>query len=172
MHFIHRLHQHYGSIVRISPNEISVSDPDTFRTIHRLGKGFLKSEWYARFTSSPTLGIFDTIDAKKHAARRRLYSKAFSESEVRGVWEGMVRGKVEFAMLRMEEDMKGRENGKGEGEVDVLRWLFYLTTDVSGHLMFGESFRTLEEGKVCIPAFFDSCYWSFWRLEIFCLIVD
>jgi hypothetical protein len=34
-----------GPVVRISPDEVSISDLESQRTIHRVGSPFLKSEW-------------------------------------------------------------------------------------------------------------------------------
>jgi hypothetical protein len=34
------------------------------------------------------------------------------------------------------------------GMADVLKWWFFFSTNVSGELTFGDSFRTLEQGKV------------------------
>lgn len=50
--------------------------------------------------------------------------------------------KVELAVQRMGEEMRRGEDS------DCLKWWTFLATDVSGHLMFGESFRMLELGKV------------------------
>lgn len=41
--------------------------------------------------------------------------------------------------------MKEEANG---GVADMMKWWMFLATDVSTHLMFGESFRTLEMGEV------------------------
>lgn len=43
-------------------------------------------------------------DPKEHAARRRLFARAFSKSEIRARWEGMVREKVELAVRRIGEE--------------------------------------------------------------------
>lgn len=40
MHYIHHLHQRYGSVVRIAPNEVAVADLEAFSQIHRIGSGF------------------------------------------------------------------------------------------------------------------------------------
>ena len=40
-----------GAIVRISPDEVSVIDLDSQKTIHRIGSPFLKSDWYVFPTS-------------------------------------------------------------------------------------------------------------------------
>ncbi|KAL3462838.1 cytochrome P450 [Aspergillus heterothallicus] len=154
IYFIDHLHKAYGSIVRISPTEISISSPAAFKEIHRAGSAFLKSEWYGKFTMGSRPGVFDMRDVKMHAARRRLFARAFSKSELRREWEGVVRGKVRLAVEKMRGEMtdssssanaSGNGNGNG-GRCDVLKWWTFLATDVSGHLMFGESFDMLSVG--------------------------
>ncbi|KAK0631189.1 putative sterigmatocystin biosynthesis P450 monooxygenase STCB [Lasiodiplodia hormozganensis] len=141
VHYIHALHQKYGPVVRIAPDEVAIADADAAKTIHRPGSGYEKAAWYKQFVQGNADGMFDMTDAKRHAARRRLFARAFGKSEIRGRWEGMVREKVELAVQRMGEEMR-----RGE-ETDCLKWWTFLATDVSGHLMFGESFRMLELGK-------------------------
>ncbi|KAF4302852.1 hypothetical protein GTA08_BOTSDO08954 [Botryosphaeria dothidea] len=97
IHYIHALHQRYGPIVRITPYEVNVSDAEAVRAIHKPGSGFNKAPWYKKFVSGGAAGVFDMDDPKEHAARRRLFARAFSKSEIRARWEGMVREKVELA---------------------------------------------------------------------------
>ncbi|KAK7532696.1 sterigmatocystin biosynthesis P450 monooxygenase [Phyllosticta citricarpa] len=139
--FIHALHQKYGPLVRISPREVSCSDGEAARTIHKPNSGFVKTEWYKSFTETDNEGLFDTIDTKKHAARRRLMARAFSKSEIRARWEPMVHAKARLSVQRIEEECRRA------GEADVFKWWTFLATDVSGTLMFGESFNMLEYGK-------------------------
>lgn len=99
--------------------------------------------------------MFDMRDVRAHAARRRVFARAFGKGEVRGRWEGMVKEKVERAVGRMGEEMSG-----AEGECDVLKWWTFVATDVSAHLMFGESFRMVELGEVSLLLFFLSLFSS------------
>jgi hypothetical protein len=39
---IRALHKKYGTIVRISPNEVAISDPQAIKTIYSTGGGFTK----------------------------------------------------------------------------------------------------------------------------------
>lgn len=41
-----RLHQKYGSVVRIAPDHYSVSDLAAVKTIYGTGSKFAKSDWY------------------------------------------------------------------------------------------------------------------------------
>lgn len=81
-------------------------------------------------------------DPAAHAARRKLFARAFSKSELRSTWEGVVKEKVRVAVGKMLEEMTGA------GKCDVFKWWTFLATDVSGRLMFGEDFGMLEYGKV------------------------
>lgn len=92
VHFIHSLHQKYGPVVRIAPDEVAIADADAAKTIHRPASGYEKAAWYKQFVQGNADGMFDMTDAKRHAARRRLFARAFGKSEIRGRWEGMVRG--------------------------------------------------------------------------------
>ena len=81
-------------------------------------------------------------DKKAHAARRKLFARPFSKTHLREHWEGAVREKVELAVARMQED------ARLNGTTDVLKWWTLMATDISSHLMFGDSFHTLEKGEV------------------------
>ncbi|KAF1350640.1 sterigmatocystin biosynthesis P450 monooxygenase [Delphinella strobiligena] len=137
--YIHALHLNYGPFVRIAPNEVSVADLDAFRTIHRIGGGFLKSGWYTSFVGDVPPGIFSMIDPKQHAQRRRLLAQGFSKSNILN-YEQVVREKVDLAVSKIERDAK-------IGGADILKWFTYMATDVIGHLNFGKSFEMLEHEK-------------------------
>jgi cytochrome P450 len=141
LYYIHRLHQEYGQIVRIGPDEVAVSSLADFKEIHRVGSGFIKGEWYTQVTNG-RLGIFAMRDVKMHAQRRRLFAKPFSKSDLRRTWEPIVRDKVQLAVSQIVNELQ--DNGVS----DILKWATLMATDVSTHLMFGESFEMLRVGKV------------------------
>ncbi|TDZ17285.1 putative sterigmatocystin biosynthesis P450 monooxygenase STCB [Colletotrichum orbiculare MAFF 240422] len=141
--FVHDLHSRYGPVVRISPTEVALSDPDSFAAIHRIGGGFLKSPWYDLSTlydgsESP---VFSLLDPKKHAERRKLFARVFAKQSLRREWERDVREKAERAVNQVERDLRRT------GRADVYKWSTMLATDVIAHLAFGESFNMLEVGE-------------------------
>ena len=141
--YIHSLHQKYGPIVRITPNEIAINDPASFKDIHKIGSGFNKTNWYEYLNTNGVgkcPGVFNMTNPKEHAARRKLLAKGFSQRHLREQWEDVVREKVDLAVARIKADATS-------GTADVLKWWTYLATDVSAHLMFGESFHMLESGE-------------------------
>ena len=141
VYYVNDLHARYGPVVRISPAEIAVNDVKAFREIHRIGSGFNKSPWYQSFTEAKRPTMFAMTDPKQHAARRKLFARTFSKTFLRQHWENLVREKASLAVRRMEEE------ARREGKTDMMKWWMFLATDVITHLMFGESFRTLEMGQ-------------------------
>lgn len=141
--YIHSLHKKYGPIVRITPNEIAINDPASFKDIHKIGSGFNKTNWYEYLNTNGVgkcPGVFNMTNPKEHAARRKLLAKGFSQRHLREQWEDVVREKVDLAVARIKADATS-------GTADILKWWTYLATDVSAHLMFGESFHMLESGE-------------------------
>ena len=142
--YVDKLHQQYGGVVRIAPNEAAVSDTGGVTQIHKIGGGFLKSDFYSVLVPTDTPGIFAMRDPHAHAARRRLFARAFSNSSLNSNWDVEVRQKVGLAVQKIRQDASGSSQG-----ADIFKWWTLMTTDVIAHLCFGESFNMLELGKVC-----------------------
>lgn len=81
-------------------------------------------------------------DHQEHAQRRKMFARAFSKSQLRVQWEDNIRAIAKKAVHRIAGDLK--ENGKA----DVLKWWTFMTSDISGELMFGESWDMLGKGQV------------------------
>jgi cytochrome P450 len=145
MFYVDAMHSKYGPFVRISPSEVAVSDIEAFQTIHKIGSGFKKTRWYSDLVAFDRSTVFTMTDPKVHAARRKLLARGFSKTYLRGVWEPLVKSKVQLTVKKMKEE------AVLVGVVDILKWWTLLATDVSSHLMFGNSFGMIEKGKVSRP---------------------
>lgn len=145
IHYVHALHEQYGRYVRISPSEVAVMDPAGFQRIHALSAGFEKTKWYQEMVLMERPGIFSMSGGKTHSDRRRLLSRPFSKSLLRQTWEPTVRHYTEAAVTRMLDERSEKSKNKN---VDILKWWTFMASDISAHLMFGESFHTMESGKV------------------------
>jgi hypothetical protein len=131
IHYVHSLHHKYGGVVRIAPDEVAVSDLDGFAKIHKI-------------VANREPGIFAERDPHRHAARRRLFAQAFSNSALQRNWAPEIHQKAHKAVARIKADALA-------GEADILKWWTLMATDVIAHLAFGESFDMLELGKVRVP---------------------
>lgn len=141
IHYVHALHQQYGPYVRIAPTEVSVADPQAFSQIHKVGSGFRKSKWYLDLVLFERATVFTMSDPKQHAARRKLFARAFSKSGLRQNWEPVVMEKVRLVVAKIHADAL-------QGTADLFKWWTLFATDTSGNVMFGESFGMIEQGKV------------------------
>ncbi|GAB7339113.1 hypothetical protein MBLNU457_5787t1 [Dothideomycetes sp. NU457] len=124
--YVHRLHQKYGSIARIAPNEVSICDVASFKEIHR--------------GTDTNLGVFSLQDPKLHAQRRRLLSRGFSQNYLRSQWEHVIRDKVNLTIAQIKSE------SARNGSADVLKWFMFMASDVIANLSFGESFHAIESG--------------------------
>lgn len=138
MNYIDSLHYAYGPYVRISPTEIAINDAVAFKKIHSVTSGFEKSPWYSKFVLAPRYTLFTMTDNKSHGARRRMLARGFSKSNIRQNWERVARDNIELAVSRM----------KTQSPCDILKWWTFMATDTSAHVMFGESFGTLQRGEI------------------------
>ena len=137
------LHQQYGNVVRIAPDEHSFTDGAAWKTIYGTRVGHGQKPKDSRFYT-PTIegapGIIESNDAD-HSRFRRLLSHAFSDSSLRGQ-EPIIKGYVDLLIQRLHENVKG-----GTDTVDMLTWYNFTTFDIIGDLAFGEPFGCLRNSE-------------------------
>ncbi|KAI1480623.1 putative cytochrome P450 [Daldinia eschscholtzii] len=134
--WVHSLHEKYGTVVRISPTEVSIQDPTAVQQMYQIKGEFLKSQFYEAFLPG-IKNVFSTTDVNYHRRHRRLLASEISESGL-ALHRDTVETKVRMTIENMAEEMGTR------GATDVYRWALYMATDVIGELSFGSSFRMLE----------------------------
>lgn len=139
--YVHELHQKYGSVVRLQPDEVVVSDLAAYREIHRIGSGFIKSDWYKYSTPGIEDNIFALTDVQRHSARRRLLARPFSRSSLLANFQDLVTDRVRLAVAKIKEEAS-------RGPCDMMKWWTLMTTDVVARVAFGEESRLLETGEV------------------------
>ncbi|KAE8154108.1 cytochrome P450 [Aspergillus avenaceus] len=138
--YVHTLHEKYGPVVRIGPDEADIADIAGAREIHRIGSGFLKDPWYTLLNRKDTQSIFTTTDPKFHNAHRRLLSAPMSDLSLKSM-EPLIDARIRLTVQKIQEEMKA------VGVADIYKWWFFMATDVIGELTFGESFRMTEKGQ-------------------------
>ncbi|KAL6796946.1 sterigmatocystin biosynthesis P450 monooxygenase [Trichoderma sp. SZMC 28012] len=142
VHYVHALHQKYGPIVRLSPNEVSVADPQSVQAIHKINSGYTKSPWYVEVAPFGRPILFSMSDSKAHGTRRKLFARAFSKTYLRQNYEKTVHEMTKQVVMKI------RNEAKQKGSACVLRWWTFMATDISALLMFGDSFHAIERGQV------------------------
>ena len=145
-----KLHEKYGPIIRIAPNELTCSHPSAWNDIFVPRPGhlpFLKDKiWWAQKAIDNHLINTEGAD---HVRMRKMLSPGFTARALKAQ-EPMVQKYVALLIERLREK---------DGEVvDVVPWFNYTTFDIFGDLAFGESFNCLENSSYhpWISMLFDS----------------
>lgn len=135
-HQLLRLHQKYGNIVRIGPNDLSVADPDGTQVISAANSKCGKAPWYDG--DNPRLSMHTTRDRALHDRRRRIWAPAFSDKALRG-YESRIKVYNDLLINKI-----GNLSGK---PINASKWFNLYSFDVMGDLGFGEPFDMLESGE-------------------------
>lgn len=147
INFLH-LHEKYGTVVRYSPNSLSINDSAALKAIYGHGANVQKAPgFYFGFRAAPTaISTLLATEKAHHARKRRIMGQAFSDHAMRGLEEYVLEN-VNVFMSRIET---GVEIAKARGvrwseKMDMGKWNNYLVFDIMGDLVFGKSFGTLGE---------------------------
>ncbi|OHW89503.1 cytochrome p450 [Colletotrichum incanum] len=133
------LHQKYGPIVRIAPNELAYNHPDAWKDVH----GHLKNGTgdHGRdpvFTMDARHSIIGA-NREDHSRFRRALSHGFSAQSM-FEQESIIKGYVDLLIQKLHEKCAG-----GPEALDMVSWYNWTTFDVIGDLAFGEPFHCLED---------------------------
>lgn len=137
---LRRLHNHYGPVIRIAPDEVSISDPKAVDLIYGVKSSFPKTDFYDGFDFklSPNGQIFTLRDETLHTERRKIAKPIYTSSNILEQ-EEFVDACLEIFDQRMTEFAKSAE------AVDLGKWLWMFTFDVIGELFFGQQFGFMEK---------------------------
>ncbi|KAL0570708.1 hypothetical protein V5O48_011259 [Marasmius crinis-equi] len=90
---VEKLHQQYGPIVRVGPNELHFSDPEAYSDIYAVGSKF-KKDPDAYSPVATFLHLFGILDPHEALTRRSIIQPYFSKRSVLGR-ESVVQEKVD-----------------------------------------------------------------------------
>ncbi|RMY78001.1 hypothetical protein D0863_00956 [Hortaea werneckii] len=138
-----KLHKRHGDLVRIGPNTISISKPDTIQQIYGIQKGYVKSDFYAVWQNvvhgqrAPSL-VF-TTDETQHARMKRPIAQSFSLSTL-VEFEPLIDSTTAVFLSRLDELFA--HTGKA---CDLGQWLQWYAFDVIGEMTFSKRLGFLEK---------------------------
>ena len=142
-HRIKQLHEQYGPIVRVGPNELAYAVPEAWddvfgRYVPGKRKENPKPTWYCSPASHDIVGAA----LGDHGRMRRLLNPGFTNSAMLEQ-EPLIKGHVDLFLRRLHEKADG-----GEATLDIFEWFAYCTFDMIGELSFGEPFGCLEDSMM------------------------
>lgn len=137
------IHEKYGPIVRVGPNELSYANADAWDEVYgryRAGKRKenQKPDWYLSKDDKDILGAA-TGD---HGRMRKIIGGGFTNTAMYEQ-EPAITGYVDLLMQRLREQTDG-----GKTTVDLWQWCVYCLFDVTGDLAFGEPFGCLKDSMM------------------------
>ncbi|RAH76615.1 putative cytochrome P450 [Aspergillus japonicus CBS 114.51] len=140
-HEIRRLHEIYGPVVRINPEELHFNDPNFIDEVYpTAGRTRNKQVHYVTFATGPTAeAMFATIDHKHHRIRRGAMNKFFSRAQI---------ARLEPEIKRLTDQLCDkiiRLGTKDHEPLDITTAYSCFTADVISGYCFGESFGFVEQ---------------------------
>ncbi|KAJ6024765.1 hypothetical protein N7540_005562 [Penicillium herquei] len=140
-YWLFNLHNRYGPVVRVAPNEISYSDPQAWLDIYgpqpdqRLGMP-KDPKFFSSFEDKKTAASIITSHTKDYTRMRHVYSYGFSK-KVLLAKEAQIQGIIDRAMQSLREEPESPKN-----LVDTMRATdFSIVTEI----VFGKSYYIFDK---------------------------
>ena len=130
------LHQQYGDIIRIGPNEVVVFRADGVPAVHGPGSGCTKAPWYDMLQKDRS--IHATRKPQLHQARRKIWDQGFGMKALRSYQE-----RVKTHVDRLSTNIDKR---LGEA-INCTKLFLFFGFDVMGDTAFGSGFGMLESNE-------------------------
>ncbi|KAF5335214.1 hypothetical protein D9757_011663 [Collybiopsis confluens] len=129
---VHKAHQRFGVMVRITPTHVSIAASDAIPVIYAQGPNApAKSSFYDAFVCNGKPSLFSTRDRRDHSRKRRVVSHAFSSIALREF--------VPMIQSSINEFLESMDKTCERGEFfDALPWFNYLAFDILSDLAFGK----------------------------------
>ncbi|KAK5661191.1 hypothetical protein OQA88_11082 [Cercophora sp. LCS_1] len=148
---IRRLHEIYGPVVRVSPNEVDIADGDAISPIYSAKTDLVKSPHYSKFAVDSHLTVFSTLLTVERSTRHKAVMPLFSAASVRESQSVIAECIAEF-LVRLKAGADSRQ------VVDVLNLAQAFATDATTGYLFGDKYGALKETAVpfSVVGYFDS----------------
>jgi cytochrome P450 len=131
---IHQLHQKYGPVIRVGPNELSFNSLAALKTIYGAGSGFERTSFYRMFDAYGHQNLFTFANPKDHGNRKKLLNHAYSKSSVIKHSAAAIEEKVWQYMRLLETEP--------ETASEIFSSLHYYSLDNITHFLYGEDGAT------------------------------
>ncbi|KAL6238891.1 hypothetical protein BDW75DRAFT_227684 [Aspergillus navahoensis] len=139
------LHQKYGQVLRIAPNDIDIASGDAIEPIYLARGGFPKTPVYSKFDIDGHSTIFSTLTLPERASRAKAVAPLFSTASIRNSQETLL-GVVDDFVERLRQ---GSQSGR---PVNVLGLARAMAIDAVSAYLFQERYGALDESAGVMSA--------------------
>lgn len=145
VHRIAALHDKYGGVVRVAPNEVSFSAADAWADVYsyrgRLGAFPKNPIWHPH--GPPETNSISTADPIEHARIRRVLARGF-DGNAFNRQEPILQATVD----RLVQRLRATITTAPQTPVNMTQWLNFCTFDMVGQMGFSEDiFECLERAE-------------------------
>ncbi|KAI0112517.1 cytochrome P450 [Nemania sp. FL0031] len=139
MYRLHKLHKTYGPIVRLSPDEVHISDTPWVDTLLAGAAHGTRDKYLpAAHQAGTPQGVFGTSAHNTHRRRRAALNPLFSKSCATRA-EGLVYDKLDLLIKRIDTQITR------DGYAEMRTAFVSFTTDVVSEYCLGQSFGLLQD---------------------------
>ena len=139
-HDIGKLHNRYGEIVRVAPDELSIIHPAIWTDVYQ--KNFRRPRIWADKPPGAKGNSLISADAAEHARLRKILSPIFSDRSLRE-YEPTVSRYLDILVGKIRKAM----DSHGCADINVLEWFNYTAFDTISDLGWGTSLNCLAEER-------------------------
>ncbi|ROV91845.1 hypothetical protein VMCG_09205 [Cytospora schulzeri] len=100
---VQEMHERFGPIVRVNPNELSLRDPKDFERVYTIRSRYTKDPLFYR-TMGVLKGMFGATDNETHRNLRQPWVGYFSKTSVAG-FESTIQEEVNILCRKVEEEL-------------------------------------------------------------------
>lgn len=136
------LHNQYGDVVRVSPNELAFSHPEAWKEIcGHLKRGQPENGKDPKYLNEDIDKSLISASRERHGPLRRTLAHAFS-ARAMAEQQPLINSFIDLLMQRL------RQHGEdGTNPLNMAKWYEWATFDIVGNLAFGEPFGCLHNSK-------------------------
>ena len=132
-----KIHERYGQVVRIAPNELSFASPNAAREVLAAGKGFHKTDFYGVFPPPENPDIFTETREAVHSVKKRYASNPYSMAVMQQM-SHYIEDTERLLMKKFDAMCATRDQFCNLGD-----YLHYYAFDVLGEIAFSRKFGFL-----------------------------
>lgn len=140
-HRVKSVHEQYGEVVRVGPNELSFTNPAAWRDIHT--KGFVRPREYKDKPPGKDAENLISANEEDHARFRKILAPAFSERSTQKQ-QPLVQSSIDLLIQKLHQAITDDKSGTA-AVVDLLKWFNYTTFDIIGNIIWSSTFGCLDE---------------------------
>ena len=134
------LHNKYGEVVRLSPDELSFIKSSAWQDIYANRPQLPKPEKGSVISANGVRPIATITHTPDHTRQRRILSHAFSERALKEQ-QYILHDYSDLLVKRL------RDQADAGVEIDISCWYNLIVFDIIADLCFGHSFEGLEKGE-------------------------